>query len=500
MKASAKALAKARAVLPSQNQLFALFLHLCGRYHVKKPNKAILALLEEDEFSRTVRRHIEARELDLAVEDVPNEPGEDSEEAKERRATVVPLSAMRTLPFRNGEALQFGTVGVLILLELLAECPLLEELDLSVFGDLFAVDPYKQCPSGNEVLRAVCNWAQRQPNLRVLNIQKQQIGTLPATWLLETVKKNPSVKSVLWEEEGVDIVVNKQLHVAVSANVQGKNKSLPPPFPTSLSSSIQQLAEVDRKSGRQRQSLHLLLWEREAAFGSLSMEERELIVMKAKFLTLSECTAMCRGLRGDEVHLFLIESGEALVQLGTQSVTLRRGDYFGEPLEAVMFSAGTVTATQRGTAFAIPFSVCEKLFHAWERNVELFLDLLRKTVIFQPLPMWVLIRACHEATEVVHTAGSEVIARGDSFNGLHIVSSGIFSCERTRFGKGDFFGEEPLISRHKVATAAISALKTEGQATTVRIASFVASNHIISPLKEVFRVNTREYEAPVDTM
>ena len=493
----------------NQNQLFARFIELCGKYHIKKPSRYLLNLLQEDDRSRKLRLLGEAAQLQLQYNELP-EVESDTAASMAARAEIAPLAASSRLSFpANSEFL--GARGVCVLLELIGELPALQYLDLSGVGNVYMADQFKQGPCGNDVMALLCQVATAHCSLREIDIQGHTIGTVAGVALLELVRANPRIESVLYVPEGVDVKVHEKIQLRLAANRE-HSSSLPPiTYPTCISEHMKRLAYVDRKTSQERLQLRQLVWDL-PSFRGVSEQEIDLIVEHASVVSLQQAVKVSRGLRGDDENMFLIVSGEIQASIGSDKVQLARGHYYGEVTESAVCSAGTVREVTRGVAYRLPMAVCTGLFALWESRVVAMYDKIYRTPCFQSLPLWCLYHACHDADLRRFPIGSEVISAGDGFAGLFVVVSGTFSAAgrhgEVTFTKGDVFGQEPLVGKHKTSSVSVTCLGGvagdasgesgvhAGGAEGVCVA--VHSDLVCGPLKPVLKALARQYSTHDD--
>lgn len=426
--------------LPTQNELFAYFMLLCGHHRIKKPPKAIAALLEEDETSRSERLTREAVALQITSSQIV-EAQQDTQQSVQRRSHVVPLSSRTTVPMLqvaksvnllppNDTKIHLGNRGVVVWLMLVAQCPLLEELDLTVVTSLYAADAYRTSIGGNHVVDVLCEVAERHPSLRKVDIRGHPLGTASGIRLLSAAQSNRRLTAIEFDEAGIDRLVVRQIKSQVERNAAVAASLPPPTLPTTLSPELESLQWIDRKTSRERQSLRNIMLDVHA-FRECTDEELDRIVDHAERTSLEQVVKDSAGLRGDRQHLFIIESGSLDVMISNTPFPLARGDYFGYAYHNAMFSAGIITERERGNAFRVPLEVCDALVQRWERAVDQILPMLKESITLQSAHVWMLMRACHTATIVSCDPHHEhVVAftpRGKPFAGLFVVVEGL--CE-----------------------------------------------------------------------
>lgn len=386
--------------LPSQTQLYALYISLCLSLKVSKPNQHILDLLEEDNYNR--RRQLAGVERGF----VPRMG--DGTMGKSDVEKIVPLAQLKSIP--NPERLgALGTRGAIALIRLLSECPLIEIVDLSNVPDLFASDPYKEAPSGNVVVSELVTLMQRHNNVRRINIKGHPIGTLAAASLLNGLEVNGAIVDFEYDANGVAPSVARQIALQLDANRNGANSSRPASRdPSALSATIQKIAFVDRKSSEQRLALRTLL---DITFGPHTFAD-DSVLATASLVTLGEA-----ALRSSKEHLYLINQGTIDLSFGPPSrVRLVRGDYFGEPVNDILHSSGLMSVGERGTAFMIPLSTISSIAKVWADRVSERLPFIKKAPLLQPLSMWVMCRLCHMAETHTYTLGDVVLNTTEVFS------------------------------------------------------------------------------------
>ena len=444
---------------PTQDQLYAVFMSACGFHRVRKPSKHITQLLD------------------------PHAP--------------TPLSHLPAVPM-GGKEVYWGNVNLKILLELMTHLPHIEEVDWSSLS-LYDSDAYKLAFSGNELVGFLCDWAASHANVRRINLRNQPVGTEAGRMLRDLLAANGNIVALDLDEAGVDAAVLKALKANLERNQAGKNPRRPPTWHPSAE--LATLEAVDRKSSCARRELHVLLWDRAAAFPTLEEEsEKTKFVFQALKLTTAECEARVRGLRGDGNHLWVVESGELTVTVGSQKVTLGPGDYFGEPEDAVLFVAGQLSVTQRGSVFAVPLAASESLTRHWSAKVAAYHPVLAKVAAFQGLPTWCLLRLCHEARPVAFAQNELAVVKSKPFQGLFVVTKGSFLVRgrakkgqaSVKFEPGDVFGEEAFLSRFHVSSVDIKAVD-EGGNECLLVSAFAAAAHVLPLLRAAMTHQAREY-------
>ena len=457
--------------VPTQTQLFAFYMHQCTALNIAKPNQHVLDLLEEENYNR--RRQ---------VDHVLGRPAFDNGALDSEVVANVPLRQRRSIPdmFRVGH---LGTRGMLAFVELLSECPCLEVFDVSEVPNIYVVDAYKNCVPGSLVVERIAKFIASHGSLTTVNIKGHAIGTIAASMLLEAIKDNGRITSLLYDTQGVAESVNREIARQLLVNVCGDNPSTAPRQEANvLSQAMRSVAFVDRKSSAERLSLRTLL---NATFGAASLFGDE-VLNTSSLITLGEA-----ALRGSKDHLYLISHGAIELSFGPVTVLLQRGDYFGEPVEDVLHSSGLMTVVDRGTAFAIPLSSIVPITNRWSQHVKRHLPIVRNVPLFQPLHMWVLCRLCHSLTEHTFAEGTSVSGQPDaaSLEGLCLVTKGSLraisdklpSTEYATFGVLDLVGHDVLLGKgfHVQRT-----LMSADETTVIRFDDGVVRRHVIPTLRE----------------
>jgi CRP-like cAMP-binding protein len=469
-----------------------------------------------------------------------------------QNAPATPLADLREVELGSD---YYGNANLCVLLDLLAHLPLVESVDWSG-QTIFAVDAYKMGVSGNEVIRRLCAWASRQRSLRKINLgSKNPVGTRVVHYMIQAANANPNLVEITFDESGVEAVLLKQLHRALEANRQGKNQNAPPQH-YRLTDDLKDSDTVDRKTSTDRRELHALLREFEASFvsplhddGDETSQGRKApesssapdvlgavasaaaraeaqdvfntdvtastaalgaspveqfltsLVSKALKRSTAEVVNNARGLRGDGGSLYVVDSGALTAHIGGHDLTLSRGDYFGELLEAEMYVAGQLAVEQRGHVYQIPRSVSERLMRCWEARVARYLPILKQVAVLQPLPSWVLIRACHDALVVRHVKNTIVVSKGSAFQGLFIVTQGTYLVRgraksgrsQVIFSPGDVFGQEAAVSRLTVNTVEIKACSDDGVNERFVLSATLMRRFVVPHLRTVLSVHAKAY-------
>jgi hypothetical protein len=523
------------AALPSQNELYALYIKTCCSLGIRKPNKHIVDLLAEDSYSR--RRRLEREATALQVH-----PSVLEADAEVEDTAVQPVSTLEELPdmVRCGH---LGAKGVIALLtSIVKECPLLQRLDLSALPNLFHADPYKQSPTGNQVIEVICNVAAAHPSLNTLHFGAHRLGTAAGQMLLEAVQRNPQLVTVTYSPDTMHPTVHTQLQQALSNNRKGANASgVVPPMPLGLSDAVKQVAFVDRKTSDQRQLLSNLLADLLTSIpsrGVASNDGDELpvalrrsadlpptlppatlarIVDESAPITLHEMIPQINSLRGDGSNLFLVARGELTVVFGgpNRPLLLRKGDFFGEPLHSPLYAAGSMEVSERGLAFRIPLSLVEPLTTHWSQRVEDFMPLVRQVPLLQPLHAWSLTRICMcSATHRCTESSPPLFTCQEEFGGVYVVVGGTvrlaIPADRPITPNGDsdglpqegalvavggwsatpldLFGFEAAFSTHRLSPVSATPC---AEAVCLQVGLHVSDSHVITPLRESLIVEAR---------
>ncbi|ESL09395.1 hypothetical protein TRSC58_02882 [Trypanosoma rangeli SC58] len=452
--------------VPDQNQLYALYMFRCGELRVGKPNREMLALLAEDDRACLSRLKAEARVRGVSVDDLRTIE-DDTAELRQRREATVPLAMRRVLRLTPvvgavDARVHVGARGALAIVDVARELPFLEVLDLSNLTSLFLADPY-QCEgvTGNDVVAAACRMAATHPSLRVIDVTGQPIGTVAAHHFLELLRCNRRIEEVQFDRDAVDHRLVAEIDREMQHNAAVPRA--PPALPRTPADSIKRLPILDRKTVQEQQLLRRLV-ETEAGLGDvMSSAEISEAVLYARTMSTTEVVTRCRGLRGDGVHLFLLKSGALRAKADPRGFELKRGDYFGETYDDVLFGQGLLEEAVRGVAYCVPLEHCRPLCEAWAARVEAHYPLLRSSALLQALDVWTRLRMCCCATRRVFFRGEVAISPGDPFKGLFFVTAGAFgvrgpvaqAARAQEFTVGDVFGEEAFVARRQCSSVAI---------------------------------------------
>eukprot|EP00796_Vickermania_ingenoplastis_P000363 gene363-208_t len=463
--------------LADQNQLYAYYLSRCGTYHVHRPNRFVLELLEEDIPAHYKRLKYESKQRQLpdwmALEEIEG----DTEEQKERRICMIPLSKRRLFRITGtgtlGEEIHLGARGMMAVLDLVAQLPLVEELDLSNLSSWYIDDAFPfhsvRCGSCGAFLRRI-------------DIRGQPIGTLAANEILELCRANPRINRVLFTREGVDYRLCAQLDKVLQQN-DGKEIG-PAALPECVPECITSLPRIDRKTLREQQILRAMLESDDHFTGLLTEDETQQLV-HTRTMSTAEVITRCngRGLRGDGEHLFVLKSGRIRAFTDLVGFTLQRGDYFGEKYDEVLFSTCLFQEELRGVIYAIPLTYCRKIVDCWEDRLTDFYPLISKSPFFQPLATWCRIRVCTCSVRHTFEPGAIVVPAADFTAAMWVVQDGVFyalagseeEIDRTGrfdpypFYSSEVFGGESLVARKKCSSVNIIAGKERGSYSAICI-------------------------------
>ncbi|RNF19845.1 putative protein kinase A regulatory subunit [Trypanosoma conorhini] len=482
--------------VPDQNQLHALYMFRCGELRVGKPNREMLVLLAEDDRACLSRLRAEARARGVSIDELRTIE-DDAAESRQRREATVPLAMRRVLRLAPvvgavDARVHVGARGALAIVDVARELPLLEVLDLSNLTALFLADPYQRGGvAGNDVVEAVCRMAATHPSLRVVDVRGQPVGTVAAHHFLELLRRNRRIHEVHFDRDAVDhrLVACIEREMRHNAAVP----RAPPVLPRAPPDSIKRLPIYDRKTVQEQQLLRRLV-EAEAGLGDvMSSAEVSEAVLYARTMSTTEVVTRSSGLRGDGVHLFLLKSGALRAKAGPRGFALRRGDYFGETYDDVLFPQGLLEEAERGVVYCMPLEHCRPLCGAWAARVEAHYPLLRSSALLQALDVWTRLRLCCCATRRVFPRGEVVIAPGDPFKGLFLVTSGVFGVRgpaaraavAQEFTVGDVFGEEAFVARRQCSSVAIvtgNAAETSSCLVVEGCAARVLRSHLLPVL------------------
>eukprot|EP00796_Vickermania_ingenoplastis_P006467 gene6467-4655_t len=439
--------------LADQNQLYAYYLSRCGTYHVHRPNRFVLELLEEDIPAHYKRLKYESKQRQLpdwmALEEIEG----DTEEQKERRICMIPLSKRRLFRITGtgtlGEEIHLGARGMMAVLDLVAQLPLVEELDLSNLSSWYIDDafPFHCTFSGNDVIHKLCDVARVAPSLRRIDIRGQPIGTLAANEILELCRANPRINRVLFTREGVDYRLCAQLDKVLQQN-DGKEIG-PAALPECVPECITSLPRIDRKTLREQQILRAMLESDDHFTGLLTEDETQQLVLHTRTMSTAE-------------------SGRIRAFTDLVGFTLQRGDYFGEKYDEVLFSTCLFQEELRGVIYAIPLTYCRKIVDCWEDRLTDFYPLISKSPFFSTLGYLVPNKSVHL---LYFTAAMWVVQDGV----FYALAGSEEEIDRTGrfdpypFYSSEVFGGESLVARKKCSSVNIIAGKERGSYSAICI-------------------------------
>ncbi|KAG5478605.1 hypothetical protein LSCM1_06008 [Leishmania martiniquensis] len=475
--------------LPSQNQLYSYYVTRCGYHGVRKPHQAVLMLLSEDTTSHAERLAGEAAERGVTVADLEQiEDGADAAVRARDRAAVVPLASKRTfrLPEPVGEAVfspvYVGALGLLPILDLISELPLVETVDLSNVAswydnDTFA-DSAKGSVCGNDVVARLCAILPRLRYLRSLDLGIQPLGSIAAAYLLEAIRPLTSVEHVSLDTTNVDPYLIRAFQQVLEEHPQRARPRLPAAEAVAKSYEIPlhitSLPLLDRKTLREQQVLRALLGE-DTNFTSVVTEvEMGDMVLTARVMSTTEVISRCGhgGIRGDGEHLFLLKSGRLRVYADLKGFVVSHGDYFGDSYSGVLLPCARLVEEERGIVYAIPLHSCTTVLARWATRLAAAWSWLQQTPLIQPVGLWSRMRACTCSEFVTSRPTDTVIDAGDGGEAIYVVCDGSFSAVdvskgdaahfsarnvRSVFSRFDVFGIEALVARRRQSSVRIMA-------------------------------------------
>lgn len=441
-----------QAFVPSNDSLFALLIHLCGQYGVGRAPASLLEWIPRDEDEHRNPNHVR-------------------------------MGLLKDFQFSPNTVL--GNKGICIFIELVGECQLAESISFVGLPDMFQHDALKTTLSGNEVIETMVRVLRSHPSIRKLDLRGHSVGSFAAKLLQRLAEENTRIEEIMLDERNL---VDEKTLSHISKCLAGRH--LHPIQPAALrhtpSERLMKLGQFDRKSAMQQNELYSLLRENPYAFGG-SADEILDMVTRAAFVSLGECVRDSVGLRGDQTHLYLIASGELKATIGTQECRLSRGDFFGDDSDLVPFAAGRIDVSARGYCFRIPLDSMKETIGRWGKNSEKMYPLLKSCPMLQALPIWVIMRLSHCATEERYSQGEAVVAKGDDYSGLYFIvrgTCGNIDDRRPLFSDGDLFGEEPLLGRKDKASTSIAALSEDVE--TLKLDPGCCKRHVVEPMRSVF--------------
>lgn len=504
--------------LPDQNQLYAYYLSRCGTHRVGRPHRSVLALLEEDAPAhyRRLRREAKERAIEdwTTLEEVEN----DSEEVRAQRVQVVPLAKKKVFQLADlvhpHEPTHVGTRGMMAVLDLVAQLPLLEELDFSSCASWFVNDAFAHHAqyTGNHVIARMCKVVLDAPSIARVRIVGQPIGTLAAQQIFELCCANRRIVEFQYSTEGVDYRLVAQIEKVLERN-RSERVEAPSLLPTSLPPCMLRLPYVDRKTVLEQQILRGLLESDANIAGLLGEEEMAELVMRTRVMTTSEVVTRCarEGLRGDNEHLFVLKTGRLRAFTDLVGFSLERGDYFGERYGEVLFPTCRLAEEERGKVYAVPLAYCAPILATWKQRLTAFYPFIRQVPLFQPLSTWCHARLCTCAVECEFGPGDVALPANDSSSHLYVVREGTFyalagpeeAIDRTGrftpypFHVTDVFGSESVVARKHCSSVPIIAGKENTHYVALRI-SHSGYRLVADQLSTVLKSLVRPYSIHED--
>ncbi|CAM36525.1 conserved hypothetical protein [Leishmania braziliensis MHOM/BR/75/M2904] len=477
--------------LPSQNHLYSYYVARCGYHGVRRPHQAVLSLLAEDTTSHAERLAGEAAERGVAVADLVQIEDKAEGTARARdRAAVIPLASQRMfrLVEPGGKAalslLYVGARGFLPILDLIAELPLVETVDLSNVASWYDNDTFagstQGSVSGNHVVAHLCAILPRLRALRSLDLGSQQLGSIAVAQLLEAIRSLPTLAYVHLDTTNVDAYLVR----AFQQTLEERQLCPPPHIPTAKEMAkayeippyIKALPPLDRKTLREQQVLRSLLREDANFTNAATEEEMDDIVLTARVMSTTEAVFRCgdQGIRGDGEHLFILKSGMLRVYVDLEGFVLSRGDYFGDSYPSVLLPCARLVEEERGVMYAIPLCSCTVLLAHWATRLTTAWPRLHQIPLTQPVGAWSLMRACTCSEVVTWEPTDTIVEAGDGGEAIYVVCDGSFSAldvrkgdaarfnawnARSMFSSSDVFGIEALVSRKCQSSVCIKAGK-----------------------------------------
>lgn len=479
--------------LPDQNHLYAYYLSRCGAYHVGRPNRYVLDLLEEDIPSRFKRLKYEAKVRGLEdwmdLEEIECEP----EEKQLQHIHMIPLAKRKVIRLgtANSEQIHVGSRGMMALLDVVSLLPLLEKIDFSNLSSWYISDifPGQDHFNGNDVVNRLCKVARTCPSLCEIDITGQPIGTLAAHQLLELAQSNQRIVNIDFSRKGVDYRLCNSLEKILTRNRKNYENLESPNIPSSLPSCLLGIPRIDRKTLREQQILRGMLHsDHNFCLDSISEDEIQQIILNTRVMSTAEVVFRCagRGLRGDGEYLYFIKSGRIRAFIHLDGIVLQRGDYFGEEYKEALFSTCSLKEEQRGIVYALPLASCRPIIEQWEDRLETFFPIISNAPLLQPLTTWCRIRICTSSVLQSFQPGEVVYSVGESDSSARMVRSGVFyalpgtetDMDRTGrtdpypFFSSDFFGIESLVARKKCASVTVVAGKEKQEYSAIYISGF----------------------------
>lgn len=466
--------------LPDQNKLYAYYLSRCGHYRVGRPHEAVLKLLTEDEPSFTYRLEQEAAMRGVAAVDLATMEDDEDPLQLPSRATARCLSRRRVFRLDADSYLvpiYIGPRGMMPLLDLIAELPLVEELDLSNIASWFDGDVHVAMRqgeiSGNAVVEHLCAILPRLVSLKALNIRGQPLGCMAAAKLVSAVAPLTRIVQIGIDSTDIDYHLLQMLRGILQQHKEVAAALPLPVIPKQLPPYLSELPILDRKSIREQQQLRVLL-EKDSNFSPFLTEaDLHAIVLSARTMSTTEAIMKSgkAGLQGDGEHLFLLKSGELHAFTDLKGIRLCRGDYYGDPCQDILFAPARLIEQQRGVVYAIPLCNCATLLKGWASRVKRSWDFLHRIPLLQPLGVWGQLRVCSCTQLKTFKPLEMVMEAGDEREALYVVWKGSFLAKPTddaecapgrrytsySFHPSDVFGVEAMVARSHCSSVRITA-------------------------------------------
>ncbi|CCW68246.1 unnamed protein product [Phytomonas sp. Hart1] len=501
--------------LPTQNQLYAFYISRCAHHRVGKPNEQVLELLLEDEFSRLSWQKAEAAEHLISLDELHDMEG-DSPSTLQNNDTPLAMKTTFRLPNSSLDEgpVHIGARGMLSILDLIQELPLLEEVDLSNVTSWYIADAFTHtregAPCGNAVIKRLCEVIKNLPALRRLDVRTQPIGTLAANDLLHAIQGCQRLVDVFFCRKAVENRLCRTIDEALDKNREASAQLPSPSLPEALPPYLSRILTLDRKTLCEQQQLRWLLTEDDNFTGAVTEEELSEIVLHARLMSTSEVVWRCSndGLRGDGVHLFVIKDGSLRACTDLEGLKLGRGDYFGDTYEhVIIYPSSRIVETERGIVYAIPLEWCRSLLDVWKKRVFELYSELRSFPIMQVVDTWTRVRLCTCSMLHHYKPGEVVLNVGDFRKAVWIVCSGFFEAsagtiedkvatgryEIHRFVKADVFGVEAVVARKGCSSVTVSVGKESKTIYSAVVVCGSAIRIISNSIRSVFVSLARPY-------
>lgn len=399
------------------------------------------------------------------------------------------------------------------------------------FSPCHHLPPY----SGNAVTWRLCQVVQSLRRVRRVDISGQPVGCAAAQMLWHTIQACPQLVVLNYTDTAVEQQLRAHVDRALRLNARRWTRSCiaprldkdakQPPYssaapptkhdeasnsymitpdantcapmaemttyddgPLSLPPCLLEITLLDRKTVREQELLYQLLTHNDN-FASLMLDacERRSVVRSARVMTTAEVVQRCRagavgggGLRGDGLHLFVIQSGAIHAAVDRTGVVLRQGDYFGDTYTSLGemtaaiaaasasaavtvcrhafssnvpgtgsldltrsklnaesaaaaslcdFPASALRERERGWVYAIPLESCAPLLHRWRARVGALYPVLGRCVpTLHAVGTWTRLRACTCAMVHKYGTGALVQACGatEAYS-VYVVLQGTFA-------------------------------------------------------------------------